>query len=118
MAMSPFVIFYTPVTIMNNHDIRARRNALKQISLGLASIPLIAISGGAFAAKNDSMRAAFKYGDKPVTVNGVVQRCDNCVQWVPGSTAKDLGGCKIIPGDTEIDPAGHCTVWVAMPVQK
>ena len=103
---------------MNDQIIRARRNALKQISLGLASIPVIAMSGHAYAAKNDSLRTALKYGDKPVTVSGVVQRCDNCMHWVAGKTAKDLGGCKIMPGDTEINPAGHCTAWAAAPAKK
>ena len=103
---------------MNNSKINARRNVLKQISFGLASIPVIAIAGNAYAAKSDGLRTALKYGDKPVTVAGVVQRCDGCMQWVPGKTAKDLGGCKIIPGDTEINPAGHCTAWVAAPAKK
>ena len=103
---------------MNDNTINVRRNMLKQISLGLAGISVIAITGNAYAAKNDALRGALKYGDKPVTVGGVVQRCDNCLQWVPGKTAKDLGGCKIMPGDTEINPAGHCTAWVAMPAKK
>jgi hypothetical protein len=103
---------------MNDHTNSSRRNALKKISLGLASIPVIAITSNADAAKNASLRMALKYGDKPVTVNGVVQRCDNCLHWVPGKDAKALGGCKIIPGDTEISPAGHCTAWVAMPKKK
>ena len=103
---------------MNDNTVNVRRNVLKQISLGLAGISVIAITGNAYAAKNDALRSALKYGDKPVTVGGVVQRCDNCLQWVPGKTAKDLGGCKILPGDTEINPAGHCTAWVAMPAKK
>lgn len=103
---------------MTDKIINARRTILKQITLGLASIPVIAITGNAYAAKNDAMRTALKYGENPVTVAGVVQRCDNCMQWVPGKTAKDLGGCKILPSDTEINPAGHCTAWVAAPAKK
>lgn len=103
---------------MNNSKINARRNVLKQISLGLASIPVIAIAGNAHAAKSDALRTALKYVDKAPTVAGVTQRCDGCMQWVPGKTAKDLGGCKIIPGDTEINPAGNCTAWVAAPAKK
>jgi len=93
----------------------SRRIWLKQVSLGLASIPVITIFNHAYAAKNDALRSALKYVDKPVTVKGVVQRCDNCLLWVAGKDAKALGGCKIIPGDTEIAPAGHCNGWVAMP---
>jgi High potential iron-sulfur protein len=103
---------------MNDNTNQSRRRALKTISLGLASIPVIAITNTAHAAKNDSLRTALKYGDKPVTVNGVVQRCDGCMHWVPGKDAKALGGCKIIPNDTEINPAGHCTAWVAAPKKK
>lgn len=103
---------------MNDNIIHARRTALKKISLGLASIPVIAMTGNANAGKADALRTALKYDNKPVTVAGVVQRCDNCLQWVPGKTAKDLGGCKIMPGDNEINPAGHCTAWVAIPAKK
>ena len=96
----------------------SRRLWLKQVSLGLASIPVITIASNAYAAKNDALRTALKYGDKPVTVAGVVQRCDNCLHWVAGTDAKALGGCKIIPGDTEISPSAHCNVWVAVPAKK
>jgi hypothetical protein len=100
---------------MNDKVTLSRRNALKTISLGLASIPVIAISGNAHAAKNDALRKALNYIDKPVTKNGVVEQCNNCVHWVPGKDAKALGGCKILPGDTEISPSGHCTGWSAAP---
>jgi len=100
---------------MNDNTNTGRRNLLKSISLGLASIPVIAISRNVYAAKNDALRTALKYADKPVTVNGVVQQCNNCVQWVPGKDPKALGGCKILPGDTEISPMGHCTGWSPAP---
>jgi hypothetical protein len=100
---------------MNETTNTGRRNVLKSISLGLASIPVITLSGNALAAKNDALRKALKYGDKPVTVAGVVQQCNNCLHWVPGKDAKALGGCKIIPGDTEISPTAHCSGWAAMP---
>jgi hypothetical protein len=37
------------------------------------------------------------------------------MQFVPGKTAKDLGGCKIFAGDTEISPKAYCVAWVAKP---
>jgi hypothetical protein len=36
------------------------------------------------------------------------------MQFVPGKTPKDKGGCKILPGDTEIAPAGFCVAWVEL----
>ncbi|OYX25695.1 MAG: hypothetical protein B7Z03_15370, partial [Hydrogenophilales bacterium 32-62-9] len=63
------------------------------------------------AATNAAMRASMKYQNKP---NGD-KNCSNCMQFVPGKTAKDLGGCKIFAGDTEISPKGYCVAWVAKP---
>ena len=53
------------------------------------------------------MRTGFKYQDKPEGD----KNCANCTQFTPGATPKDLGGCKIIPGDTEISPHGYCIAW-------
>jgi len=57
------------------------------------------------------MRSALKYQDKP---EGDAS-CANCVQFVPGPSPKALGTCKILPGDTEISPQGHCAAWVKKP---
>jgi hypothetical protein len=81
---------------------QSRRNMLKLGGAALAMIPVVAI-----AAKNDAMRASMKYKDTPEGD----KRCDNCVQFVPGKTPKDLGGCKIFPGDTEVAPGGYCVAW-------
>ena len=84
-----------------------RRRFLKLGSAALAMIPVIAFSGRAAAATNAAMRASLKYQDKPEGE----KRCANCAQFVPGKTAKDRGGCKLMPGDTEISPQGYCTAW-------
>ncbi|OHC66148.1 MAG: hypothetical protein A2045_06710 [Rhodocyclales bacterium GWA2_65_20] len=84
-----------------------RRRFLKLGSAALAMIPVVAFSGRTFATTNAAMRASLKYEDKP---EGEKQ-CSNCVQFVPGKTATDKGGCKLMPGDTEISPNGHCTAW-------
>ena len=89
----------------------ARRRMLKLGGAALAMIPVMALSGRTYAATNAAMRAAFKYQDKP---DGD-KACRGCAQFVPGKTAKALGGCKIYPGDTEISPNGYCTAWVAAP---
>lgn len=75
---------------------------LKLGGAALAMIPVVA-----FAAKNDAMRAAMKYKDSPEGD----KNCSNCIQWVPGKSATDLGGCKIFPGDTEVSPKGYCVAW-------
>lgn len=80
----------------------SRRNLLKASGLALLMIPVVAI-----AAKNDAMRASTKYKDAP---DGD-KKCADCAQFVPGKTPKDLGGCKIYPGDTEVAPQGSCIAW-------
>ncbi|MBU2640529.1 MAG: high-potential iron-sulfur protein [Deltaproteobacteria bacterium] len=89
----------------------SRRQFLKVGGAAIAMIPVLVISGKAMAAKNAAMRTSMKYQDKP---NGD-KNCANCMQFVPGKTAKDLGGCKIFAGDTEISPKGYCVAWVAKP---
>jgi hypothetical protein len=96
---------------MQDDNQSARRRMLKLGGAALAMVPVMAISGRTYAAKNAGMRTAFKYQDTP---EGNKQ-CDGCVQFVPGKSATALGGCKIYPGDTEISPHGYCTAWVAAP---
>ena len=84
-----------------------RRRFLKIGSAALAMIPVVAFSDRAFAATNAAMRGALKYQDKPLAEKS----CATCMQFVPGATAKVPGGCKIMPGDTEISPTGYCTAW-------
>ncbi|OYW37768.1 MAG: hypothetical protein B7Z35_08940 [Hydrogenophilales bacterium 12-61-10] len=96
---------------MNETLLPSRRKFLKIGGAALALIPVLAVSGNAMAATNAAMRASMKYQNKP---NGD-KNCSNCMQFVPGKTAKDLGGCKIFAGDTEISPKGYCVAWVAKP---
>jgi len=81
---------------------QSRRNMLKLGAAALAMIPVVSI-----AAKNDAMRASMKYKDTPEGD----KNCANCIQFVPGKTATDMGGCKIFPGDTEVSPKGYCVAW-------
>ena len=81
---------------------KQRRSALKIGAVALAMIPV-----AAFAAKNEPIRKAMKYKDTPEGD----KKCSNCIQFVPGKTAKDLGSCKVFPGDTEISPEGWCSAW-------
>jgi len=85
-----------------------RREFLKIGGAALALIPVIVASGRVDSATNANLRTSLKYQGKPEGDKS----CANCMQFVPGASAKDLGGCKIIPGDTEISPQGYCLAWV------
>ncbi len=71
-------------------------------------IPVLAFTDRAFAASNAAMRTALQYQNTPLAEKS----CSTCMQFMPGASAKALGGCKIMPGDTEISPTGYCTAWV------
>lgn len=94
---------------MNDPKIHARRTALKTISIGLASIPLLSISSAAMAAPSP-LRAALGYQEKPKDGH----KCSNCMHFVAGKTAKDNGGCKLMAGDDGISPEAWCTAWVEL----
>lgn len=84
-----------------------RRQFLKIGVVTLAMIPVVVVSGRAHAAVNATMRKSLKYQDKPEGDKS----CAKCMHFVPGASAKSLGGCQIIPGDTEISPHGYCIAW-------
>jgi hypothetical protein len=79
------------------------------LKIGGAALAIIPIA--AFAAKNDGVRASMKYKDSPEGDKS----CSGCVQFVPGKSATDLGGCKVFPNDTEISPKGWCIAWAKKP---
>ena len=91
---------------MNEHH-KPRRAFLKLSGAVLTAVPLLASSRWAAAAKNDAMRGALKYQDKP---DGE-KMCSNCMHFVPGKPATAPGGCKILAGDTEVAPSAYCTAW-------
>jgi len=80
----------------------SRRKMLKLSGLALAMIPVVAV-----AAKNEGIRKSMQYKDTPEGD----KKCSGCAQFIPGKTEKDLGGCKVFPGDTEISPNGYCMAW-------
>jgi hypothetical protein len=92
---------------MNNSQ-QSRRRFLALGGSALTVLPILAVSGNATAATNAALRTSLKYQAKP---EGDKQ-CSNCMQFVPGKTPKDLGGCKIMAGDTEIAPNAYCAAWV------
>jgi anaerobic selenocysteine-containing dehydrogenase len=90
---------------------KSRRNFLKVSGSALALAPVLAASTRASAATNAAMRTSLKYQDKP---NGD-KNCSGCMHFVPGKSPTALGGCKIMPGDTEISPKGYCSAWAKKP---
>ena len=91
---------------------QASRRAWLKAASGVAfAAPLVMLTRESLAAKNDALRTALKYSD---TTPQAGKTCANCLQFTPGKTAKDKGGCKILPGDTEVAPAGWCSAWVEL----
>jgi hypothetical protein len=88
-----------------------RRQFVRIGSATIIAIPLLAWTRRSFSATNAAVRTSLKYQDKP---NGD-KSCAGCAQFVPGASATSLGGCKVIPGDTEISPNGYCIAWAAKP---
>jgi High potential iron-sulfur protein len=89
---------------------KSRRVWLKAATGAAVAAPLVFFSQQGLAAKNDALRGSLKYQDTP---SGSKQ-CSNCMQFVPGKTPKDKGGCKILPNDTEIAPTGFCVAYVEL----
>jgi anaerobic selenocysteine-containing dehydrogenase len=89
----------------------SRRNFLKIGGAAIILAPVLVASGNVAAATNAAMRTAFKYQLQPL--DG--KECSTCAQFVPGATPTAMGGCKIIPGDTEIQPKGYCVAWAKKP---
>jgi hypothetical protein len=88
-----------------------RRRFLKLGGAALALVPAAMIPAPAGAAQNAAVRASLKYQSKPEGDKS----CSNCVQFVPGPTPKDAGGCKVLPGDTEVSPQAYCIAWAKKP---
>lgn len=89
----------------------SRRQFLKIGGTAIVMIPVLALSGKVMASTNAAVRTSLKYQDKP---NGD-KHCATCLQFIPGKTPTDRGGCKLYPGDTEISPNGYCVAWAAKP---
>jgi hypothetical protein len=87
-----------------------RRKWVMQASVSLALLPVFLFSRTAGAKTNPALRAEFKYQSTPREN----MNCTSCLEFIPGKTDKDLGGCKVLPGDDEIEPNGYCTRWNTM----
>ncbi len=85
----------------------SRRNFLKGSAL-LASIAVVSATGAmSNSAYAGVTKASVHYQDTP---NGKSE-CSNCIQFIPGSSAKANGTCKIVDG--VISPHGWCVAYSA-----
>ena len=85
----------------------SRRGFLKGSAL-LASIAVVSATGVMTReAVAGVPKAAMQYVDHP---NGSME-CSNCIQFIPGPSAKADGKCKIVDG--AISPHGYCNAYSA-----
>jgi anaerobic selenocysteine-containing dehydrogenase len=83
----------------------SRRIMLKSgaVIAGVAAFPWLARPA---AAQAKATKQAMQYQDQPK--NG--QRCDTCMQFIPGAKADGPGTCKVVEGP--ISPSGYCIAYV------
>jgi hypothetical protein len=70
-------------------------------------VSLLAATGAAWAAK--LTQAEVQYRGRP---NGG-KDCDDCIQFIPGTSAKATGSCKVVAG--AISPHGYCLAFTPKP---
>ena len=82
-----------------------RRSFLKGAALlaSIAVVPVVASKQASAAAK--ASQASMQYQDHP---KGKLE-CSNCIQFIPGKTAKAMGTCKVVEG--AIHPQGYCIAY-------
>lgn len=83
----------------------AESATVSAVAARLALVPRLSL-----AAKNSALRASLKYQETPK--DG--KQCSKCSQFIPGKSPEDLGGCKVMAGDTEISPTGYCIAFVEL----
>ena len=87
-----------------------RRKWLKSAVVSLALIPFVFFARQTSANTNAALRLQFKYKNTPQET----MSCTSCLEFIPGKTDKDLGGCKLMPGDDQVSPNGYCIRWNSM----
>jgi hypothetical protein len=88
----------------------SRRSLIKGAALlaGVVIVPLLATGGKAFGA-DKLTKASVKYQDKAKEGKD----CDDCIQFIPGETTKDMGTCKVVEG--AISPHSYCLAFTPKP---
>ena len=83
---------------------RPRRSALRSGLGALAGVALVGMVGAeAKPAEAKLTKSAVQYVDSGKIAD---KDCDDCIQFIPGRSAKAMGSCKLVEG--EINPHGHC----------
>jgi hypothetical protein len=88
------------------------RRVAMQRGLGAAAgvVMVWAASGNARAADGKLPKATVQYTDSGAPKG---MDCDDCIQFIPGKTARDPATCKVVEGD--ISPHGHCLAFSPKP---
>ena len=98
---------------MNQEQIdgASRRVALQHGLVAITGVALVGVAEtSAWAAETKLAKSAVQYVDAGKDEG---KDCDDCMQFVPGKTAKDAGTCKIVEG--AINPHGHCIAFSPKP---
>ena len=89
----------------------ARRTALwRVLGVGLGVALACTVPRRASAAAVKLEKSAVQYTDAGAVPD---QDCDDCIQFVPGKTAKTAGTCRFVDGP--ISPHGHCIAFAPRP---
>jgi hypothetical protein len=96
---------------MQEETVISRRDALQAgLSATVGLVTVIAVPRPVRAADVKLAKSAVQYVDDGKLPH---MDCDDCIQFLPGKTAKDKGLCKIVEG--EISPHGHCLAFSPKP---
>ena len=96
---------------MKEETFLSRRDALQAgLSATVGLVIVIAVPRPVRAADAKLAKSAVQYVDDGKVPD---MDCDDCIQFLPGKTAKDKGLCKIVEG--EINPHGHCLAFSPKP---
>lgn len=89
----------------------SRRIVLQRGLGAVTGAALVGVAGtSAWAAETKLAKSAVQYVDAGKDES---KDCDDCTQFVPGKTAKDIGTCKIVEG--AINPHDHCIAFTPKP---
>ena len=89
----------------------SRRDAVQRAIGAIAGVAMVSLTGAeAWAAETKLAKSAVKYVDASKDEG---KDCDDCSQFIPGKTDKDLGTCRLVEG--AINPHGHCIAFTPKP---
>jgi hypothetical protein len=84
-------------------EINVRRRVVLKNAAAVAVATAFARSA---LAQAKASKQAMKYQDEPKEG----QRCDTCLQFIPGPNPRANGACKVVDG--QISPSGWCIAYV------